>query len=220
MLLMESAVHRLLPGKETISEIAMEESNDNDEDDIKTVLHSANNDSLALEAIVFTTSHKNYHKPEMKMLESLRISSMLVLVSIRSIFEGMAIGLEKTEAGVWQLFLAVSLHSVAMLFCIGREMIDMNTKTCRIVMHMIGLSLVTPIGVIIGVIITQEQLLIMGVLQGLVGGSLLYITIFEVLEKDKMRKYGMLGLLGGFTVMLGFITMTVIEVGVGGYTHG
>jgi hypothetical protein len=33
-------------------------------------------------------------------------------------------------------------------------------------------------------------------LQGLAGGTLLYITFFEVLSRDKLVKYGMTGILG------------------------
>ena len=36
---------------------------------------------------------------------------------------GRFLGLEETEAGVWQLFVAVSLHSCAVAFCIGSELL-------------------------------------------------------------------------------------------------
>ena len=31
-------------------------------------------------------------------------------------------GLEQNESGVWKLFLAVAIHSSAIIFCIGTEM--------------------------------------------------------------------------------------------------
>merc|ERR1719347_802150 len=112
-------------------------------------------------------------KTERKMLTSLRSFLMVLALSIHSIFEGMAIGLEETEGGVWKLFLAVSIHSTAIVFCIGTEMIALNTKTSLIVIYMVVLSLVTPIGVIIGIIVTEhmdqasgEHVLAIGVLQG------------------------------------------------------
>jgi hypothetical protein len=37
-------------------------------------------------------------------------------------------------------------------------------------------------------------------LQGLAGGTLLYITFFEVLSRDKLVKYGMTGFLGTYLV--------------------
>ena len=51
---------------------------------------------------------------------------------------------------------------------------------------MITLSLVTPLGVIIGMVITEyvdsqsaTQIFVIGILQGLAGGTLLYITFYE-----------------------------------------
>merc|ERR1719430_2858752 len=103
----------------------------------------------------------------------------------------------------------------------------MNTSRCKIVMYMVILSVVTPIGVLIGIIVTihmdqasGEQILIIGVLQGLAGGTLLYITFFEVLARDKLSKYGMSGLLGALAVMLGFMVMAGMEAGHGGHSHG
>jgi len=161
------------------------------------------------------------------MVTSLRSFLMILALSIHSIFEGMTIGLEETESGVWKLFVAISLHATAIVFCIGTEMIAMNTRIYKIVMYMVVLSIVTPIGVLIGIIVTLytdkasgEQLLVVAVLQGLAGGTLLYITFFEVLARDKLSKYGMSGIVGALAVMVGFIAMTVIEAEAGGHSHG
>ena len=147
---------------------------------------------------------------------------MVVALSIHSIFEGMAIGLEETESGVWKLFLAVSLHATAILFCIGTEMVAMDTKIYNMVVYMMILSIITPLGVLFGIIATLkedqasgEQVMIIGVLQGLAGGTLLYITFYEVLSRDKLTKYGMTGILGALAVMTGFMIMTIMEAGAG-----
>ena len=173
------------------------------------------------------TTSKKHKKSEGKMVTSLRSFLMVLALSIHSIFEGMTIGLEETESGVWKLFLAVSLHATAIVFCIGTEMIAMNTRIYKIVMYMVVLSIVSPIGVLIGIIVTLhmdqasgEQVLVIGVLQGLAGGTLLYITFFEVLAKDKLSKYGMSGIMGAFTLIMGFIAMTVMDARSGGHSHG
>jgi len=186
---------------------------------------SSDTDSLSYEPSA--GSSKSSKKSKRKVVTSLRSFLMVLALSIHSIFEGMAIGLEETQTGVWKLFLAVSIHATAILFCIGTEMIAINTTRCRIVMYMVVLSVVTPIGVLIGIIVTihmdqasGEQILIIGVLQGLAGGTLLYITFFEVLARDKLSKYGMSGLLGALAVMLGFMVMAGMEAGHGGHSHG
>ena len=55
------------------------------------------------------------------------------------------------------------------------------------------------------------QTVVISVLQGLAGGTLLYITFYEVLDKQKLGKVGMTGLTGCFLIMLGFGIMAGLE---------
>lgn len=48
-------------------------------------------------------------------------------------------------------------------------------------------------------------------LQGLAAGTLLYIAFFEVLEKEKLAKGGMTGVVGGLVVILGFAFMAGLQ---------
>ncbi len=71
---------------------------------------------------------------------------------------------------------------------------------------------------IIGIILTihvdtesASQTLVIGILQGIAGGTLLYVTFYEVLERDKLEKIGMTGLLGCFLIVLGFGLMAGLE---------
>ena len=88
----------------------------------------------------------------------------------------------------------------------------------QIIFYMITLALVTPLGVVIGMIVTEytagqsgTQIMVMGLLQGLAGGTLLYITFYEVLEREKLEKMGMDGLAGCFLLILGFSIMAGLE---------
>jgi hypothetical protein len=60
-------------------------------------------------------------------------------------------------------------------------------------------------------LISGSQILVVGILQGLAGGTLLYITFFEVLEREKLEKIGMTGLMGCFLIILGFGLMAGLE---------
>jgi len=163
-------------------------------------------------------------KKDTSMLSSLRSFLVVLALSVHSIFEGMAIGMEGSEAGVWKLFLAVAIHSTAIVFCIGTEMTTTGLKKRSVVLYMSILSIVTPIGVLIGIIVTvhMEQaggahVLAIGVLQGLAAGTLLYITFYEVLARDKLSRYGMGGLVGSVAVLAGFLLMAGLEAGGGGH---
>ncbi len=155
---------------------------------------------------------------EKKILSYVRNFLIVLSLSIHSVFEGMAIGLQENVPDVWKLFAAVSIHACAILFCIGTEMIAMGTKRLQIIFYMFTLAFVTPLGVVIGMIITEyvtgqssTQATVIGLLQGLAGGTLLYITFFEVLDKEKMSRVGMSGLLGCFLIILGFGIMAGLE---------
>ena len=139
----------------------------------------------------------------------------------------MAIGLEESDAGVWKLLLAVAIHAVPIVFCVGTDMISSGVKKIKIVIYMIVLSVNTPIGIFIGIMVTihtenasGEHILVIGVLQGLAAGTLLYITFFEVLSRDKLTKYGMSGLVGAIAVICGFGLMAALEVNGHGHSHG
>eukprot|EP00095_Tigriopus_kingsejongensis_P009625 maker-scaffold94_size379870-snap-gene-0.13 protein:Tk09625 transcript:maker-scaffold94_size379870-snap-gene-0.13-mRNA-1 annotation:"zinc transporter zip1" len=176
------------------------------------------------------------HKTPMTTLESLAneknilvtIRNFLIVIalSIHSVFEGMAIGLQMTEGDVWKLFTAVSIHSWAILFCIGMDMIVQGTKRLHIIFNIVILALTTPLGIVLGILVTEHvdessglQTLVIGILQGVAAGTLLYISFYEVLEKEKLAKAGMTGLLGFFFIFFGFSIMAGLQA-IGGHSHG
>ena len=91
-----------------------------------------------------------------ELLTSLRSGVVVLALSVHSVFEGMAIGLEESESGVWKLFLAVSIHAVAIVFCIGTEMMANMVRKAVIVRYILVLSIVTPAGVVIGMVVTSH----------------------------------------------------------------
>ena len=131
------------------------------------------------------------------ILGSLRSILVVIALSVHSLFEGMAIGLDTNASGVWMLTGAIAIHAVPIVFCVGTDMLTSGVKKMKLIVYMIILSLNTPIGILIGIIVTLHQesedsgshVLAIGVLQGLAAGTLLYITFFEVLARDKLTKY-------------------------------
>jgi zinc transporter 1/2/3 len=128
-------------------------------------------------------------------------------------------GLQLTVGDVWKLFLGVSLHDVPVHFCVGMEMFNGGIKKLHIITYFLILGIITPIGIIIGIVVTEHageggdgtQTLVIGVLQGLAGGTLLYITFYEVLDREKLAKAGMTGILGCFLLTCGFAFMAGME---------
>lgn len=82
---------------------------------------------------------------------------IVIAISFHAVFEGMAIGLQETEKDVWYMFFAVSLHECTILFCIGVELISNKTKVFRMVLYVLIVSLVSPIGIAIGIVVTERS---------------------------------------------------------------
>lgn len=96
----------------------------------------------------------------------------------------MAIGLQTEVRDVWFLFGAVTVHELAIMFCLGLEMLASNIRILIYVIYMVSLSIITPIGVGIGIFITEysadpspTHTLVVAILQGVAAGTLLYVRI-------------------------------------------
>ena len=94
----------------------------------------------------------------------------------------------------------MTIHSTAPVFCVEylpknnkrciTEMVSNNTKRSRLILSMVMLSIVTPLGVLLGLVLTLHSqteagahVLLVGVLQGVAAGTLLYVTFFEVIRE-------------------------------------
>lgn len=99
----------------------------------------------------------------------------------------MAVGLQQVVADVWYLFLAISAHKFVISFCIGLELLEAGTPLALMIIYMLVLSLVSPFGIGIGILVTknsslggEEHTLIITILQGIAGGTILYVAFLEV----------------------------------------
>ena len=49
-------------------------------------------------------------------------------LSLHAVFEGLAVGLEETTAGVWTLFAAIASHKFVIAFCMGVELVSVGSS--------------------------------------------------------------------------------------------
>lgn len=147
---------------------------------------------------------------------AIRSFLLVAALSFHSIFEGMAIGLQPTLSDVWFLFTAVIVHELAIMFCIGMEMLASKLRVLLYVIYMVELGLITSIGVAIGILVTEYvqdpsavHLLIIAILQGIAAGTLLYVTFLEVLERERQKPGN--GLERLLAIVTGFFVLTLLE---------
>lgn len=87
------------------------------------------------------------HSDEEDMLvSSLRGLLIVLALSIHELFEGFAVGLEKTTAGVYFMFAAVSAHKFVIAFTIGVELMVQRTKLWLAFTYVVVYSIVSAIG--------------------------------------------------------------------------
>lgn len=141
---------------------------------------------------------------------------VILALSLHAILEGLAIGLQNSAANIWYLFVAVSIHSATILFCIGLELLLAKTRLCMIILHILILSLTSPLGIIIGLLITvnydmntRAKSTAVVFLEGLSAGTVLYITFFEVLNREKERR--VYRLRRALCILGGFILMAILQ---------
>ncbi|OQR70473.1 zinc/iron transporter-like [Tropilaelaps mercedesae] len=161
---------------------------------------------------------------------------IVVALSFHSVFEGLSLGLQSSASKTWIMLLAIALHKLVISFVLGFELCtsgvkkvsvrsglsqffvvthvneDVSSLKSAVLVYVVIFSVMSPFGAFMG-IMTQhhfEETLVVTVLNGIAAGTLLYVTFFEVLQKQKnLSLHGMFQLTA---VILGFSLMLALEL--------
>lgn len=99
------------------------------------------------------------HSEEEDMLvSSLRGLLIVLALSIHELFEGFAVGLEKSAKGVYFMFAAVSAHKFVIAFCIGVELMVQRTKLWLAFVYVLIYSAVSALGEIYKYIRVEQEI--------------------------------------------------------------
>ncbi|XP_075145068.1 zinc/iron regulated transporter-related protein 88E [Haematobia irritans] len=143
---------------------------------------------------------------------------LFAALSLHSAIEGIAIGVQNSPSKVLFLLGAVACHKFVMGFCLGL----LSSSTSNIKLQLFSISFfalggVLGIGIGIALINIPSSVLSVSVLstiQGLAGGTLLYVAICEVIPREKaLWHHGqkIAGIAQFVTFSLGFLTMALIN---------
>jgi len=130
--------------------------------------------------------HHHSHDLQQFQHTSFRAFVLLLALSFHSVFEGIAIGLQDNSAQLTSISFAVSFHKAVMAFSMGLNIAQSDLSLNSVKAFIIMFSVSSPIGVGVGIAIaglppSLSQDLCNVILQGIAGGTFLYITFFEVL---------------------------------------
>ncbi|XP_077290643.1 zinc/iron regulated transporter-related protein 88E isoform X2 [Arctopsyche grandis] len=119
-------------------------------------------------------------------------SGLLFALTIHAVLEGLAVGLQESSVKVYLLLGAIASHKLVVGFCLGAELISIHIE--KLWVHILAIftfSFGSALGIGFGMIIedTDEYWTksALGVMQSLAGGTLLYVTLIEVLPRERAR---------------------------------
>ncbi|XP_045586020.2 zinc transporter ZIP1 [Procambarus clarkii] len=167
---------------------------------------------------VHSIPHCHHSSPVDESTSVIGAVVVVVALSFHGIMEGLAIGLESNVIDVWILFGALTAHKLVIGFSMSMELLEVGVSFKPYLASMIVFSLASPIGCIIGSLViaysaeeTAVGILLPNVLQSVAGGTILYITFCEVLERERIKPEGgwarFVSLLLGFGLMVALVTL-------------
>ncbi|CAG5859126.1 unnamed protein product [Menidia menidia] len=137
-------------------------------------------------------------------------SFMLFLsLSLHSVFEGLAIGLQSTDSKVMEICIAILVHKSIIVFSLSVKLVQSAVRPLWVALYILVFAAMSPLGIAVGVSVMEARLaagaLIQAVLEGLAAGTFVYITFMEILPHE-LNSAGkqllkVLFILLGFTVM-------------------
>lgn len=150
---------------------------------------------------------------------------LLLALSIHMIFDGLSVGLQEHENEVWSLLMSMSIHKILIFLTTGITICE-STTTVKFIIAMLYMSIVSPVGVGIGIAMTSQEknvslITFSAIVQAFAVGTFLYVAFFEILLKeftvgdgDKIR------ILKTMFAMLGYALFAIIQFAMPQMDHG
>ncbi|XP_010776077.1 zinc transporter ZIP1 [Notothenia coriiceps] len=140
-------------------------------------------------------------------------SFMLFLsLSLHSVFEGLAIGLQSTDSKVLEICIAILVHKTIIVFSLSVKLVQSAVRPLWVAAYISVFAMMSPIGIAIGISVMEAKLaegaLIQAVLEGLAAGTFIYITFLEILPHE-LNSPGK-QLLKVLFILLGFSIMAAL----------
>ena len=152
-------------------------------------IHEAHTDQGDIHSNVEPNSHEAGDHAHLPQSVGLRAFLLLIALSFHTIFDGLAVGLQESDSEVWAVFAAITIHKSIIAFCIGLEIFQTSRDRILQALLLLGVfAIMSPIGIGVGIGITSgsgdqlARLLASSILQGLAGGTFMYVTFLEILS--------------------------------------
>uniref|UniRef100_A0A3Q2TSX4 Zinc transporter ZIP3 n=1 Tax=Fundulus heteroclitus TaxID=8078 RepID=A0A3Q2TSX4_FUNHE len=132
--------------------------------------------------------HGHFSAAELAGAGPLRLAGLVLALSAHSVFEGLALGLQEDGAKLGSLFLGVAVHETLAAVALGVSVAKASLGMKDAAKLAVTVSLMIPLGTVVGMGIESAQTLAGSVasvlLQGLAAGTFLFVTFFEILSRE------------------------------------
>ena len=149
----------------------------------------------------------------------LRLLLLYLAISIHSLFEGMALGLQTDQLHIFHLFFAILFHEALVAFSVGITMARQQLPLSQGVKYILLFSTAVPAGILLGLLIQQVPStagsVASAVLQSLATGIFIHVTFLELIpaefanEKDRLIKV--------LFHFLGFVALALVTITMGSH---
>ncbi|MCA0893747.1 ZIP family transporter [Microbulbifer agarilyticus] len=141
---------------------------------------------------------------------------LLLTLSVHSLLAGLAMGAQTSLSNFAVVFLAIIAHKVCAGFALGASLHRIGMALHRAKGLVAGFAIMTPLGIIIGALITDalashSQMLFEAVFDAVAAGTFVYIATFDVIREeflppppDRMSKW--------LAAILGLALMAVVAI--------
>lgn len=151
---------------------------------------------------------------------------LLCALSLHSFLEGLAIGVQDTSSKVLLLITAVACHKYVVGFCLGLEVSEGSNNRSSLLrallVSMFIFSFGSVLGIALGMALVDYKDLwstsTIPILQAIAGGTLLYVTLSEVLPREKAKYHQRsrsANVIQFIACLLGFTLMAIMNTYLG-----
>uniref|UniRef100_A0A1I7XSY8 Zinc transporter ZIP3 n=1 Tax=Heterorhabditis bacteriophora TaxID=37862 RepID=A0A1I7XSY8_HETBA len=162
---------------------------DTDEDGMQDIIFRSSSPVTEREAC---TIHNHALPPEDGL--TARTLFLLLGLSIHSIFEGVALGIQKDKGDFINVLVAVMFHEVLCCVAYGVSMAQQRTAVRSAFPTVIILSASIPTGMLAAVLVDElditNSVLLRFVLEGLAAGTFIYVACVEMLSAELGHSHG------------------------------
>lgn len=145
---------------------------------------------------------------------SLRVYILIIALSMHSIFEGLALGLITDVDRLAQIAGAIVIHKSIIAFSLSVNLVQHEMETKTVVKSTLLFSIMGPIGIGIGMAVLDNSTELSssfssGILQGIANGTFLFVTFFEIFQRELAergsRLLKVLFMIVGYSVVTGLL---------------